>query len=409
MLRWLSVRDDFVMKYQVASRIGVLGAEAAFIILGRARQLEAEGRSIVHLEIGEPDFDTPEHIKQAAIKALEEGYTHYTPTPGLPELREAVAESAKKELGIDVDWAKNAVITVGGKEAVFAALMTLLNPGDEVLYPNPGYPAYESVARLAGAKTIPIKLREENQFRVDPEELNEMVTRRTKMIVLNSPENPCGSVLTHKDVKGIAEIAVDKDIYIVSDEIYKHIIYGGSRHFSPAAEPGALDNTIIVDGFSKTFAMTGWRLGYLIAPEQVVPPTVTLLNNMTSCPAAFAQKAAVAALRGPMEPVRKMVQKYEERRRAVVSEVNKIEHLHVFEPPGTFYAFVNAREVLSKAGMNSEDFCKRTLEKQGVALLHGSAMGSFGEGYVRISFANSVENIVEGVRRLASAVEGVYK
>ncbi|MFB0569535.1 MAG: pyridoxal phosphate-dependent aminotransferase [Nitrososphaeria archaeon] len=397
------------MKHQVASRIGVLGAEAAFVILGRAKQLEAEGRSIVHLEIGEPDFDTPEHIKQAAVKALEEGYTHYTPTPGIPELREAVAESAKKELGIDVEWANNVVITVGGKEAVFAVLMTLLNPGDEVLYPNPGYPAYESVARLAGAKTVPIRLREENEFRVDPDELNQMVSRRTKMIILNSPENPCGSVLTHDDVKGIAEIAVDKDIYMVSDEIYKHIIYGGSRHFSPAAEPGALDNTVIVDGFSKSFAMTGWRLGYLIAPKQLVPSAVKLLNNMTSCPVAFAQKAAVAALRGPMEPVRKMVQKYEERSKAVVSEVNKIEHLHVLEPPGTFYAFVNAQEVLSKAGMNSEDFCRGTLEKQGVALLHGSAMGSFGEGYVRISFANSIENIREGVRRLASAVENIYK
>lgn len=391
---------------RVAKRASLLGAEAAFFVLAKARELEAKGRNIVHLEIGEPDFDTPEPIKKVAMEALVKGETHYTPTPGIRDVRDAVAENVKRERGIDVD-SEQVLITTGAKEAIFATIMTVVEEGDEVIYPNPGYPAYQSVASYAGAKCVPVRLNEENGFRMRPEDVNELVTDKTKMIVINSPENPCGSVLTKEDVKGISEIADDKGVYVLSDEIYKHIVYEGNSHYSPLQFVKDGSNVILVDGLSKSFAMTGWRIGYAVVPIDIAPPCIRLLNNIRSCPNSFVQRAAIAALRGPNESVEEMVRVYSKRREVVIDELERVEGISFQKPGGTFYVWINASSVMSKANMDSERFVEYLMEKYGVAVLHGSAMGSFGEGYIRISFANSIENLKKGIGIIREAFSNI--
>lgn len=389
----------------MSERAGRIKQEGAFAILAKAKEAEAKGKSIIHMEIGEPDFDTPEHIKRAAIDALLRNETHYTPTPGIPELRDAIAEKVSEDLGVDIKR-ENVLVTVGCKEAIFATLMTLVEEGDEVIYPNPGYPAYESITSFAGGKPIALRLKEENEFRMTPEEVNELVTRRTKVIVINTPHNPCGSVLRMEDVRGIVEIAEDIGAYIMSDEIYNPILFDGYKHYSPLSFTKK-DSVIIVDGFSKRYAMTGWRLGYAIVPRWLSDPMTKLLNNITSCPCQFVQRAAIEAIRGSQEPVLRMVKEYERRRDAVMKEVDKIKDVSYIKPHGAFYLFVNVKKILSQLRMSSEELVLRLIDNYGVAVLNGSAMGSYGEGYIRISFANSIENLVEGVRRIRIAFENL--
>ncbi len=397
------------MTLNVAQRAVDASAESAFVVLGRARELEAQGKKIIHLEIGEPDFVTPVHIREAAIEALRKGETHYAPTPGLPELREAIAWKTKEDLGIDLNWRENVVVTIGAKEGIFAALASVLEPGDEVIFPDPGYPAYEGAAKFFDAKPVPIELSEENAFRMTVEEVSALVTNRTKAIVLNSPENPTGSVLRREDVKAIAELAKEKGIYVISDEIYKYITYDGIRNYSPSEFDAGLERTIVIDGFSKGFAMTGWRLGYMLVPKHITPFTVRVLNLMTSCVSAFVQRGGIAALKGPMEPVHEMVRAYEERRDALTDELSEIKSVSMVKPQGAFYGFINVRDVLHEARMNSQEFMSFILEKYNVAVLHGTAMGSNGEGYIRLSYANSIENIRKGVRIFGNAIEDTYR
>ncbi len=391
----------------IAKRAIDAGAESAFVVLGKAKELEAQGKKIIHLEIGEPDFVTPLHIREAAIEALRKGETHYTPTPGLPELRESIAKKTKQDLGIDLNWRENVLVTVGAKEGVFAALASVLEQGDEVILPNPGYPAYQGATKFFHGRPVSVKLREGNEFRMTAQEVSKLITGKTKAIVLNSPENPTGSVLTKEDVKGITELAREKGIYVISDEIYKYLIYDGTRNCSPAEFDPNLERTIILDGFSKGYAMTGWRLGYMIVPKYLLPFTTKILNLMTSCVSMFVQRGGIAALEGPMEPVYEMVRTYQQRRNVLMEEIERTKQLSMVKPRGAFYGFVNVKQVLKNGIMNSEGLMRFILEKYGVAVLHGTAMGSNGEGYIRISYANSVENIREGVRIINKAVHDI--
>ncbi|MEM0090678.1 MAG: pyridoxal phosphate-dependent aminotransferase [Nitrososphaerota archaeon] len=392
---------------RTSSRVYKITQEGAFAVLAKAREVEAKGKNVIHMEIGEPDFDTPENIKRAAIEALTKGATHYTPTPGIPELRKAIAERISTDLGVNVDW-KNVLVTLGCKEAIFASIMSIVDDGDEVIYPNPGYPAYESITAYAGGKPVPLRLSESNEFRMTPEEVNELMTSRTKAIIINSPHNPCGSVLRKEDVKGIVEVAEDRNAFVISDEIYYPILFDGLKHYSPLSF-AKKDNVILVDGFSKRYAMTGWRLGYVVAPSDLVEPMTKLLNNLTSCPNQFVQYAGIEALRGPQDSVKQMVKAYEERRNAVMEKLKEIENITYLRPQGAFYAFINVQKILSRVGMNSEQLVARLIEDYGVAVLHGSSMGAYGEGFIRISFANSVENLIEGISRLKRAFNNMLR
>jgi len=395
--------------YRVPRRIKDVSAEAAFAVLAIAKKVERSGKKVIHLEIGEPDFDTPQHIKQAAIEALRKGETHYTPTIGIPELRQAIAESVEKDYGVEIDWEKNIVVSSGCKQAILAATLSIVDEGEEVIYPNPGYPEYESAAYFAGGKPIPFKLRLEDGFRMDPDRLAEMITPKTKLVVINSPNNPCGVVMSEEDVKGIVELSEDHGFYILSDEVYRPILFDGLKHRSPLHIKKSLDRLVIADGFSKRYAMTGWRLGYALIPEELMPQVFKLLNVMTSCPNSISQHAGVAALRGPQEPTMEMVKEYELRRDVVIEELSKIEGVRFQKPSGAFYAMIDVSKILKKLGMRAEDFVKMLIEKYGVAFLHGTALGSYGEGFIRISFATSEKNIREGLRRLGKAIEDASK
>jgi len=395
--------------YEVPRRVKELSAEAAFAVLAKAKAVESAGKRVVHLEIGEPDFDTPQHIKEAAMEAIRRGETHYTPTLGIQELRQAIAESVKRDYGVEISWEKNVAVTTGCKQGIFAATIAVVEEGDEVIYPNPGYPEYESAAFFAGGKPIPYKLTIEENFRMSPDKLAEMITPKTKLVVINTPNNPCGTVMSEEDVKGIVELAEDHGFFILSDEVYRPILFDGLKHVSPLNIKGALDRLIIADGFSKRYAMTGWRLGYALVPEEVLPYVFKLLNVMTSCPVSFNQRAGIAALRGPQEPSYRMAREYEKRRDVVVEELSKIDGIRFARPTGAFYAMVDVNKALKKLGLNSEEFVVRLIERYGVALLHGTALGSHGEGYVRISFAASEEDIRDGIRRLGKAVEDALK
>ncbi|MBO3833083.1 MAG: pyridoxal phosphate-dependent aminotransferase [Candidatus Brockarchaeota archaeon] len=389
-------------RLKAARRALEIEGESSFLVLGNAKMLETQGRRIIHLEIGEPDFTTPANIREAAIRALKEGETHYTPTPGILELRRAIAEKTAQDFGVEVCF-ENVSVTLGSKEAIFAALASIVEEGDEVIYPNPGYQAYAGGVMFFGGKPVPVRLREEDEFRMTPDEVNRLVSDRTKAIIINSPQNPTGAVLSRDDVKGIVEIAKDAGAYVISDEIYRYIIYDGLKHYSPLQFDENLENTIVVDGFSKYYAMTGWRLGYVITPEHLTAPLQLVLNLVTACPSSFIQIGGVEALRNGSNAVREMVEQYAIRRGVVIEEVSKMSGVHMVRPRGAFYGFLNVKEIIGRAGINSLKLASILLEKYGVAVLHGSAMGSFGEGYVRISYANSVENIRNGLRIMSKA------
>ena len=382
-----------------AKRLESLGTETAFKVLAKAKALEKQGKEVIHLEIGEPDFDTPMNIKEAAVKALYSGYTHYVPAAGIPELREAIAEYISKTRGIEVD-PEEVVVTPGAKPIIFFTILACVNPDEEVLYPNPGFPIYESVINFVGAKPVPIPLKEENDFRLDHEYVKSRITKKTKMIILNSPENPTGGVLTREDLKVIADCIVNRDdVLVLSDEIYSRIIYEG-KHESIASLPGMKEKTIILDGFSKAYAMTGWRLGYGVMPKGLAQKITELIINSHSCTCAFIQMAGVEALKGPQDSVNKMVAEFRKRREVMVSGLNSIDGITCKKPKGAFYVFPN----IKGTGMNSEELSDYLLNEAGVAVLPGTSFGKYGEGYLRLSFANSIENIKMALDKIAEAI-----
>jgi aspartate/methionine/tyrosine aminotransferase len=383
---------------QFADRMSRLGTESAFEVLVKARALEAQGRDVVHLEIGEPDFDTPPHIIEAAKEALDQGFTHYGPSAGLPEFREAIAKSVAQTRGIEVKPAQ-VVVTPGAKPIMFYAVLALAQAGDEVIYPNPGFPIYESVIRFVGATPVPIPLREERDFSLDVEELKSLVTNRTRLIILNSPQNPTGGILPPEDLQAIAEIAVQHGIPVLADEIYSRLVYDGACQ-SITAYDGMQDLAIILDGFSKTYAMTGWRLGYGVMPETLAAQMTLLAVNSNSCTATFVQRAGLAALQGPQEPVAEMLAEFRRRRNAFVAGLNDIPGLSCTMPRGAFYAFPNITEV-SDSASEVADFL---LKEGGVACLAGSDFGAYGEGYLRFSYANSLANLNKALERIADCV-----
>jgi len=380
-----------------ADRMDRIRMESAFDVLSRARALEAQGRSIIHLEIGEPDFPTPPHIVEAAKRALDEGWTHYGPPQGLPELREAVAEDVSRRRGIRVG-PEHVSIVPGGKPIIFFSMLALLNPGDEVIYPNPGFPIYESMIRTLGATPVPIPLLESRAFSFDLDLLRDKLSARTRMLILNSPENPTGGVIPAEDLAAIADLVRGRELMVLSDEIYSRIYYQDPPA-SIASYPGMLEKTIILDGFSKTHAMTGWRLGYGVMPKWLVEAVTKLMVNSNSCTASFTQRAGIAALRGPQDAVEAMVAEFARRRQAICQGLNRIPGFRCPMPGGAFYAFAN----VEATGIPSRALARLLLEEAGVACLNGGGFGDHGEGYLRFSYANSLENLMEAVRRIESA------
>ena len=372
---------------RLAERMSRLGTESAFEVLARAKAMEAVGRSIIHLEIGEPDFPTAPHIVEAAVEALHAGHTHYVPAPGIPALRETVAWFLE-HTGRLRTTPDRVVVTPGAKPIMFYAILALAGEGDEILYPDPGFPMYESITSLAGAVPVPVPLRERNEFRIDVDELESLVTRRSKLLIINSPHNPCGSALTRQDCEAIADIAIRHDLIVLTDEVYWAIRYG-PQHASVLDVDGMADRTILLDGWSKTYAMTGWRLGFGVFPAALVEPVTRLAINSVSCTSAFSQYAAIAALDGSQQPVREMVEEFRRRRDIIVAGLNDIPGITCLEPHGAFYVFPN----ITGTGLTSAEVAARLLDDGGVAALAGTAFGPYGEGFVRFSYANSVENI----------------
>jgi len=389
------------MELKLASAMGRLGTETAFEVLAKAKALEAQGRSVIHLEIGEPDFDTPAHIVEAAKRALDEGYTHYGPAAGLPELREAIAEEISTSRGVRVQ-PDQVIVTPGGKPVMFYAILALCEAGDEVIYQNPGFPIYESMINFVGAKAVSLPLLEEKGFAFSIDDLKSRITPRTKMLVINSPANPTGGIIPKEDLKAIAELALKHNFWVLSDEIYCRLQYEGAPA-SIIAEPGMADRTIILDGFSKTYAMTGWRMGYGVVPPNLAPSIVKLMVNSNSCTASFTQRAGVAAITGPQDAVDAMRAEFRRRRDAIVTALNAIPGVRCELPKGAFYAFPN----VSGTGLSEREIADRLLQEAGVATLAGTAFGAYGAGYLRLSYANSMENLMEATRRIGQFVESL--
>ncbi len=389
---------------RVAARMGTIGTESAFEVTMRARALEAQGRSMVYLQIGEPDFDTPAHVRAAAKRALDAGETHYAPFAGIPALREAIAADVTARKGFAAEPAQ-VFVTVGGKGVMLYAILGLVDPGDEVLVPDPGYPIYESLTRFVGAKPVPVPIRMTNDFRLDVDELASLVTPRTRLVVINSPANPTGGLLTRADFEAIAELAVRHDLWVLTDEIYSRILYDGAEHISIAALPGMAERTIVLDGFSKTFAMTGWRLGYAVVPPALVATYSQLIINTISCAPTFAQIGAVEALTGPQDDVDAMVREFRARRDLVVDGLNAIPGIECRRPPGAFYVFPS----VAATGLSGADLAERLLHEAGVCVLAGTAFGGHGGDHIRISYANSQPNLIEALARIRAFLNGLAR
>ena len=384
--------------FRLADRMSRLGTESAFEVLARAKALEAAGTPVIHLEIGEPDFPTAGHIAEAAVDALRAGHTHYVPAPGIPALREAVAAFLERTGRMRVA-PDRVVVTPGAKPIMFFTILALAGPGDEVLYPDPGFPMYESITSFAGATAVPVPLRESNGFRVDVAELERLITPRSRLLIINSPHNPCGSALTREDCAAIAELAQRHDLLVLTDEVYWAIRYGGT-HVSVLDFDGMAERTILLDGWSKTYAMTGWRLGFGVFPAPLVEPVTRLAINSVSCTSAFSQYAAIAALEGPQDAVMEMVAEFGRRRDVIVAGLNEIPGVSCVEPQGAFYAFPN----ITGTGLSAATLQARLLNEAGVAALSGTAFGSWGEGFLRLSYANSVANIQLALDAIKSVV-----
>jgi aspartate/methionine/tyrosine aminotransferase len=379
---------------KLATRMERILVETAFEVLVRARALEAQGRSVIHLEIGEPDFETPAHIKEAAKRALDEGWTHYGPTQGLPELRSVIAEHVGRTRGINVG-PEHVCVVPGGKPIIFFPALALIEEGDEVIYPNPGFPIYESMTRFLNGVPVAVPLVEERGFSFDLDVLQGKLSPRTKLLILNSPQNPTGGVIPPADIAAIAEMVRDRDLMVLSDEIYCRISYG-QEPVSIASFPGMLEKTIILDGYSKIYAMTGWRMGYGVMPLWLIDAVNKLMVNSNSCTASFTQRAGIAALTGPQDGPENMVAEFRRRRDAFVAELNTLPGFRCAMPEGAFYAFPN----ITRTGFSSKELADRLLDETGVACLSGTSFGAYGEGYLRFSYANSLENLLEAADRM---------
>jgi aspartate/methionine/tyrosine aminotransferase len=385
---------------RIAARMDTIGTESAFEVTARARALEAQGRSIVHLQLGEPDFDTPANVRAAAKAALDAGATHYPPFAGIPALREAIAADASARKGFPVEPFQ-VFVTVGGKGVMLYAILGLVDPGDEVIVPDPGYPIYESLTSFVGATPVPVPIRMANDFRLDVDELAALITPKTRLLVINSPANPTGGVLTRDDLERIATLAIEHDLWVLADEIYGRILYDGAEHVSIASLPGMAERTIVLDGFSKTFAMTGWRMGYAIVPEALVRPYSQLIINTISGVATFAQVGAVEALVGQQDDVDAMVVEFRARRDLIVDGLNAIPGIECRRPSGAFYVFPS----IAGTGLSGAELAERLLQEAGVCVLPGSAFGKYGDDHIRISYANSQENLTEALGRIRGVVE----
>lgn len=387
-----------MFEHMLAKRMSRLGTETAFEVLGKAKKLEAQGKDIIHLEIGEPDFDTPANIRAAAARALESGFTHYTPAAGLPDARQAIADYVTRSKKVHTT-PEEVVIVPGGKPIMFYVILALIEQGDEVLYPNPGFPIYESCINFAGGTAVPLPLLQKNEFRLDLDDLAGKITPRTKLLIINTPANPTGGVLTPEDIRRIVDLVRGKGIIVLSDEIYDRMIYEGEP-LSIASLPGMKDHTVILDGFSKTYAMTGWRLGFGVMHPFLAEKVTKLMVNSNSCTAAFTQMAGIEALTGPQDEVLAMVEEFRARRDLVVAGLNSISGVSCLLPKGAFYAFPN----ISSFGRSSKEVADYLLEHAGVAVLGGTAFGAYGEGHLRLSYANSRENLLKAIDRIGKAL-----
>lgn len=391
-------------------RVTHLQPEGAYAVLARAQALEAQGRRIVHLEIGQPDFPTPEHVSAAGIQAIVDGKTKYTPPAGMPQFRELIAEAAGRQRGLNpstgsgrgIDPAQ-VVVGSGSKPGLFFPTLALVAPGDEVLYPDPGFPTYEAMVRVAGGTPVPVPLREENNFSFDLDAFDSLISDRTKLIILNSPANPTGGIIPLADLEHIAEKAQKHNCWVLSDEIYTHLVYDGAAAASIAEVDGMLERSVIVDGFSKTYSMTGWRLGYMIAPPALADRLELLLTHATGCTAAFTQYAGMEALTGPQDFVEQMVTEYQRRRDRMLELVNAIPGVHAQKPQGAFYVFPNVKSY----GLSSKEIAARLIDEAGVAILAGTDFGSGGEGYIRLVYAVSMEVIEEGMEKITRWFESL--
>ncbi len=390
----------------VAQRISRLGTETAFEVLVRARALEAQGKNIVHLEIGEPDFDTPPNIIKAAKDALDNGFTHYGPAAGLPEAKQAIADYVNKTRGYDLWKPEEVVFTPGAKPIMFFGMMAVVDEGDEVIYPNPGFPIYESVINYLNAVPVPLPLREDREFSFDVADLEARITPKTRMLILNTPQNPTGGVLTREQLKQIAELCIKHDIIVLSDEIYSQVTYGDFKHTSITEFEGMKERTMILDGFSKTFAMTGWRMGYGLFPEHIAKVVAKLQTNVTSCTSSFSQMAGIEALSDRTLPyVAEFLKEFEHRRNVIVDGLNQIPGFRCHLPHGAFYVFPN----IEGTGMTSQEAADFLLYEAGVACLSGTAFGAHGEGFIRFSYANSIDNINEALNRIDTKIRARMK
>ncbi|MFW5904429.1 MAG: pyridoxal phosphate-dependent aminotransferase [Candidatus Saliniplasma sp.] len=388
------------MRKGILADSSMLRGEPPLEYLAKANKLERQGKEIVRFEIGQPDFDTPEHVKEAAINALNEGFTHYVPSDGIPELKEAIQDDIERSRGFKPTLDQILVLP-GAKPGLYFSLISIIQQGDEVIYQNPCFFTFDSMVGYMGAKKVKVPLFEEDEFRMTPDEIQERITDETKMIIINSPQNPTGAVLTRDDIKEIAEMAEENDIYILSDEIYSKMYYDGLEHNSPSYLDECNERTIIIDGFSKAYSMTGWRLGYAVAPEEIIHEMELLLADAISCTTSFAQKGAVEALRGPQDFTRMMMDEFTKRRNALVEGINEeVPGMSCIYPKGAFYAFPNIKET----GMTSEEIADYMLNEAGVALLPGTSFGSQGEGFLRISYAQSLDMIEKGIERMKKAM-----
>ncbi len=379
---------------QLARRMSRLGTETAFEVLNKARALERQGRNIIHLEIGEPDFDTPSNVVEAAVDALHKGWTHYGPSAGLPDLRQTIAEYVSRTRGVKVA-PEEVVVGPGGKPIIFFTILSLIDEEDEVIYPNPGFPIYESMINYVGGKAVPIQLREDRDFSLDVNELASLITKRTKLIILNSPHNPTGGVMSRKETERVAEVIGDRNILVLSDEIYSRLLFEG-EHFSIMSVPGMKERTLLLDGFSKTYAMTGWRMGYGVMRADLATQITRLMTNSNSCTASFTQMAGIEALRGDQSSVDQMCAEFKRRRDVFVAGLNQIKGFSCRMPHGAFYVFPN----IAQTGWKSKPLADALLEEAGVAALSGTAFGAFGEGFLRFSIANSQENLEQALDRV---------
>jgi len=386
---------------EIAQR-AMIPRSATVGIENRAAEMKRAGVDVISLAAGQPDFPTPQHIREYAKKALDEGYTFYPPSPGLPELREAISKKVADENGIEADPKSEIIVTVGGKQGVFSTILALVDQGDEVIITDPSWVTYEPCARLAGGKIVSVPVHEKNQFRLNKDDVARALTPRTKLIVVNSPNNPTGSVLTQDDLRDIADLACAKDLFVLSDEIYEYLVYDGLKHHSIASIPGMKERTITANGFSKAYSMTGWRLGYIVGPKDIMQHILAIHEHSVTGPSSFSQRAAAQGMNDPRskESIRSMVAEFERRRTVIVDELNKIEKVSCVRPNGAFYAFSN----ISALGKGSMDVASHLLEKGLVATVPGAAFGPRGEGFLRLSFANSTENIVKALERMRTAL-----